>query len=145
MNDLQVRFFPDFQIFCVLQIVKINLFSRELGDAFFTIDLSNLKKQVNKNVEMCVNLPSLWDKASFHKKMELQNLVFPEGIFYDRKKDRYRTPKINSVVFAMSLLASSLGDSKKKKTAISGGLSGLVVPTGIEPVTQGFSVLCSTN
>ena len=38
------------------------------------------------------------------------------------------------------------GTKQIKKTANSVRISGLeVVPTGIEPVTQGFSVLCSTN
>ena len=37
-----------------------------------------------------------------------------------------------------------LNDTNKKRDAFNASLQG-VVPTGIEPVTRGFSVLCSTN
>ena len=99
------------------------------------VDLSNLEKQGSKYVEMCVKLPSLWDKASFNKKMELQNLVFPEGIYYDREKNNYRTTKVNAVILFISRLSKVLEDGVKKKTALLGGLSSLVGTTGFEPVT----------
>ncbi len=77
----------------------------------------------------------MWDKAPFNQKMQIQNLVFPEGVLYDRKSDSYRTTKINSVILAMSQLSSELGVTKKRKTAFSSGLSCFVGATGFEPVT----------
>ena len=66
-------------------------------------------------------------------------------ILYDRENNNYRTPKVNSVIRLITSIARSLEEGIKRKAALLGGLSNVVVPTGIEPVTQGFSVLCSTN
>ena len=46
------------------------------------------------------------------------------------------------VCFSQSL---ALLENKKRESHFCNSLSFKVVPTGIEPVTQGFSVLCSTN
>lgn len=99
------------------------------------IDLSNLEKQTNKYLDLCLNLPSMWNKATFNRKMQIQNFVFPEGISYDRINNTYRTSKINSAILAMQQLYRDLVGYKKEKTAFSGGLSSLVGATGFEPVT----------
>ncbi len=71
--------------------------------------------------------------------MELQNLVFPEGIYYDREKNNYRTTKVNAVILFISRLSKVLEDGVKKKTALLGGLSNLVGNTGLEPATPTLS------
>lgn len=100
------------------------------------IDLSNLEKSIKKYLEMCLNLPVLWEKASYHAKDQIQNIVFPEGILYDRENNCYRTPKTNSVILFISGIASSLAEGIKRKTALLGGLSNVVGPLGIEPSTH---------
>ncbi len=99
------------------------------------LDLSNLEKFVKKYIDLCLELPLFWEKASFHAKMEIQNIVFPEGILYDREKSNYRTPKVNRVILAIASISKSLEDAIKRKTATFGGLSSLVGTTGFEPVT----------
>lgn len=90
------------------------------------IDLSNLEKWTDKYIGICLNLPLTWGNASFNVKKQIQNLIFPEGILYDRKSDSYRTLKINEAIQAMASLSSLLGWYEKEKTAFSGGLSSLV-------------------
>ena len=66
--------------------------------------------------------------------MELQNLLFPSGIEYDRKMNHYRTNKVNEIIFKMSTIASDLG-LKKKADLGSFYLKPASVPqTGLEPV-----------
>jgi len=93
------------------------------------LDLSNLENLIKRYINMCLDLPSLWEKATFHAKMEIQNIMFPEGILYDREKNDYRTPKINAAILLITRLASNLGEGIKKKTALLGGLSNLVGTT----------------
>ncbi|MFN6039904.1 MAG: recombinase family protein, partial [Bacteroidota bacterium] len=52
--------------------------------------LSNLEKAVEKCVELSQNLSETWRNSNFSSKKRLQNLLFPEGIFYNRKNDDYR-------------------------------------------------------
>ena len=99
------------------------------------IDLSNLEKSIKKYLEMCLNQPILWEKASYHAKDQIQNIVFPEGILYDRENNCYRTPKINSVIRFISGIASGLAEGIKRKTALLGGLSNVVGAHGFEPRT----------
>lgn len=77
-----------------------------------------------------LELPSLWEKASFHAKMEIQNIIFPEGILYDRENSNYRTPKINSVIRLITSIAKGLEEGIKRKAALLGGLSNVVNQTG---------------
>jgi hypothetical protein len=41
------------------------------------------------------------------------SLVFPEGIYFDRKIDAFRTPKLNSIISQISTIASELKETKK--------------------------------
>ena len=93
------------------------------------LDLSNLENQIKKYVNICLELPSLWEKASFHAKMEIQNIIFPEGILYDRENSNYRTPKVNSVISLITSIARGLEEGIKRKAALLGGLSNVVGTT----------------
>ena len=66
--------------------------------------LSNLEKAVDKCLKMSLELPSLWKKASFAGKQRIQNLLFPDGIHYNRKNDDYRTTRINLLFAAIPYL-----------------------------------------
>ena len=95
------------------------------------VDLSNLEKQVDSYLEFCENLPFMWQEASYKLKTEIQNMVFPEGILYDREIDDYRAPKINSVILAMSQISMGLEGVEKRKTVCINGFSNVVDSTGL--------------
>lgn len=66
---------------------------------------------------MALKLPSIWGSAHFNRKQRIQNLLFTEGIFYNRKNDDYRTPKINLLFSAIPYLAENSEGYKKGDSA----------------------------
>jgi site-specific DNA recombinase len=71
--------------------------------------ISNLKEKILEAGELCSKLPSLWQHSDYAEKEILQKLVFPEGIFYNKKNQSVRTPKINEVFSAIARLSGVLG------------------------------------
>jgi site-specific DNA recombinase len=69
-----------------------------------TFKMSNLDECVNNAVDLAINLPKRWLSADYNIKQRLQNLVFPEGIFYNRITDKCRTPRINTVFLYLAYL-----------------------------------------
>ncbi len=97
--------------------------------------LSNLEKAVDKCINLSLELPSLWRKSNFGRKQRIQNLLFPEGIQYNRKKDDYRTSKINLLFSAIPYLTGLVEGYKKGDSNFSAKIPTWVVPLGIEPST----------
>ena len=62
-----------------------------------TENLSNKLKYIDAVVLMCCKLGSLWSKGNFHFRQNLQKLVFPDGVLFDKKIDGYRTEFDNAV------------------------------------------------
>jgi len=107
--------------------------------------VSNLKKCVDLALDYSQNLPRMWNTGRFTEKQRIQFYMFPKGIRYNKKLEVCRTEKYNSVFFWITYQQQDLSNKKTGIPELSLDYAGLVVPTGIEPVTQGFSVLCSTN
>lgn len=78
--------------------------------------LSNLKNCVQKCFEYASKLAPLWDLSDYGEKMQLQYLLFPDGISYERKNDTYRTGRTNAVFTYMAFLAQILEHKKSGKT-----------------------------
>lgn len=57
-----------------------------------------------------------WTSRDYQRKQELQRTIFPEGIYYSKKKGQTRTTKINSV---FALIARQKGVLEEKETGIS--------------------------
>ena len=74
---------------------------------------SNLEKRVEKYCQVLQNLPHLWASKGYKGKLELQELMFPKGIVYDREISNYRTTEINEVAFAMSEIARDIEGNEK--------------------------------
>ncbi|MBX7206038.1 MAG: recombinase family protein [Bacteroidia bacterium] len=81
------------------------------------IKVSNPEDYIDRIIGYCLNLPQTWDSASYQEKQKIQNMVFPEGISYDKKNDQCRTPKINWVFLWIARQQQELAD---KKTGIPG-------------------------
>jgi len=78
-----------------------------------SINFSNLKKTLDFALKTCSNPLLLWEKSNHDGKKVFQNLLFPEGIYYNRELDQSRTTRINSF---FSLIASiSIGLGKKER------------------------------
>ena len=79
------------------------------------INLSNYSPYVEYALSMSCKLGSLWKDCDMTKRGKLQDLVFPEGVFYDKKTGTYRTPKHNSFFHAIKSGTVNYGKEKGDK------------------------------
>ncbi|HEX4887394.1 MAG TPA: hypothetical protein VFV37_05035 [Luteibaculaceae bacterium] len=98
-------------------------------------ELSNPQEFFEYAVNVSRNLQQIWATEDYSIKSELQNLLFPEGIVYDRENDTYRTPKSNSIFSVILQVARVAEEAEKEKSIISDRLSNWVGPPGLEPGT----------
>lgn len=108
---------------------------REEMDTFLhntSFTASNLEEYTERAIEFTRNLAPTWDSSDFKEKLKIQKMIFPGGFYYDKKKGKPRTTKMNPV---FSLIARLKGNTEENKTGTSEVIfknSGLVVPTGRE-------------
>ncbi len=79
------------------------------------INLSNYEPYVDYALQVSCKLDSLWKEFNIVRKEKLQNLVFPEGVFYDQKIKGYRTPKHNSFLHLINTEIASYRNEKRDK------------------------------
>ncbi len=77
-------------------------------------DLSNLAEFVDDVIETCCKLGTLWRDGDFGFRQKLQILVYPDGIFFDKKNGGYRTENENEVFGIFRRISS---DYKEKTTS----------------------------
>jgi site-specific DNA recombinase len=112
---------------------KIEQIEKELHSS--KNSLSNLEKAVEKAVDLALNLPQVWKTATFSVKRKLQEMVFPQGIRYNREKDDYRTTRINLLFSAIPYLVSVSERYKKGDSVKFNEIPTWVGPPGLEPGT----------
>ena len=105
--------------------------------------IENYDSKIDDCLDLLLNLDKYYSTKNTDIKQKIIGSVFPAKLVFFEKK--YRTTKLNELVELLCTTDKGLGQKKGgKKTDFS--VSSLrVVPPGIEPGTQGFSVLCSTN
>ena len=59
----------------------------ERGLAECRKNLSNLDSEVDDILAICCKLDSLWRDASLETCQKLQNLLFPNGVLWDKEKE----------------------------------------------------------
>ncbi|HTL10552.1 MAG TPA: hypothetical protein VL307_19890 [Chitinophagaceae bacterium] len=57
--------------------------------------VSNLELCVNFAINYSTKVAPVWTSASYTERQRLQFLMFADGLFYDRKKDKSRTDNAN--------------------------------------------------
>ena len=93
---------------------------KDLNPAFSTLSyhLANYVKATSLSfvspqvILLDPKLPQIWRSGKFNTKRKLQNLVFPEGIRYNRENDNYRTTRTN---FLFSIIACLSEEYVEKK------------------------------
>lgn len=106
------------------QEIKTELESLNFGN-------SNLEKRVDKYLSILVKPADIWASNDYRGKLELQKLIYPQGILYNRENNDYRTEKINPVISVMTGLSN-------KKNPFNKGTFGLniqkspLVPYGLD-------------
>ena len=86
-------------------------------------------------VKICRNPFLLWDFGDLNSKKVFQNLLFPEGIYYNRELDLVRTPRINTFFSPIPELARVLNGQKKEDSIKIDKIPAWVTPEGFEPST----------
>lgn len=104
---------------------------QKMSDTDF--ELSNPKKYIDFALGLSSNLTSIWDSGSFKLKCEMQNMLFPAGIVYDREKDHYRTEKVHLMFQSIADFSRLSGGVNGERPPGSGSLSHLVARPGLEP------------
>ena len=106
---------------------------------------SNLDNFIDKFLEMLTNLTNLWDSGTLKAREHLQHLVFPEGIFYDRKSDEVRTSRINTL-FLITKRISDIYEAMKKGHFENFDETSLYVGmTGFEPAAPTSLTWCANR
>jgi hypothetical protein len=80
-------------------------------------NLSNEQKFIERVIATACKLGTLWKGANFTTRQTLQNLVFPNGIIYDKVLDDYRTEEENEVFKIFRRFTTSYMVDKEKATA----------------------------
>jgi site-specific DNA recombinase len=98
------------------------------------INLSNLEKSISKYCKLLTNLPELWKLGGYYEKMEIQNLLFPDGVVYYREFDGYRTTKFNSPSLDLLRLSDNYTENKNGLSDIIIEKTACVPEIGVEPI-----------
>ena len=77
-------------------------------------DLSNLDKRINDVLVMCCHLGNLWKNADLQTAQKLQNLLFPQGILWDKEKDDYRTFYENEALAVIRRISETYKNKKEE-------------------------------
>jgi site-specific DNA recombinase len=118
--------------FCIKLMNEENEILKDLQEN--AISISNLKEKIIKAAQLCSKLLSLWHHSDLAKKEILQKkLVFPEGIYFNKKNQSVRTTKINEVFSLIARLSGDLTIKTKGLNATKSTKSLLAEGGGFEP------------
>ena len=70
--------------------------------------------------------PVLWENASYKNRQNLQILVFPDGLIWDKETDKPRTIRENEALMVVRLFSVAYEKWEKEKTGKTFDFSGLV-------------------
>ena len=126
----------------VYELTKKNL-DKEIDDLSVQVlkledNSSNHVTEVNRVILTACKLKTLWKNGSYKNRQNLQKLVFPDGLIWDKETDKPRTIRENEAFKFMRSLSSTYEKWSKEKTGKSFDFSGLVAEAGLEPTTSGL-------
>ena len=98
-------------------------------------EILNLDRYMDFALKMRSNLLKLWDLADIGNKRRLQNLIFPEGICYDKKSDHIEPLAVNSFFVVNPCKTEHSKQKENGQTAFFRDLSALAPQAGLEPAT----------
>ena len=75
--------------------------------------ISNLENYITNALTLSSKLSVVWSSSPVGIKEKLQKLIFPEGIYYNRQNEAFRTEKVNSIFAAIAVLSNNTPENKK--------------------------------
>jgi len=115
---------------------KLLAIGKEMNSGKQTI--SNLEELLNKSLEKLENIKDLWLSGHLEDKRRLNKTLFPEGIYFDRKKHQYLTRKINGYLELVNCISRSYADKNIGHSKKIIGKSYPVARTRFELLTSGL-------
>ncbi|UOQ55640.1 recombinase family protein [Hymenobacter cellulosivorans] len=97
--------------------------------------LSNLEAYIDFAVNLATNILTMWEKSNLITRQKLQHMLHPNGIAFAPEIGFNRTDRQNTVFAVIASLSDINKNEKTGPNTIKSVKSGLVGPTGIEPVT----------
>ena len=79
-------------------------------------NLSNQDTAVQDIASTCCNLGSLWHNAELELSQKIQNMLFPNGILWDKKIGNYRTIDENKALAIILRLSGSCENKKEENS-----------------------------
>ena len=77
------------------------------------VNLSNLEGQIPQVISTASNISTLWHDGDLETKRRIQNLVFPDGIFWDKQIGDYRTISRNKFFDVLDRYSVTYGNEKR--------------------------------
>ncbi len=106
---------------------------------------SNLEKAVEKGLNIAENISQLWISSDYYEKQQLQYLLFPEGMLYDKKNDRVRTIRVNTLFREIAVQARVLAETKNDNPFLDCHFGSNVGMTRFELATPRPPDVCATG
>lgn len=100
-----------------------------------SIQVSNLEECVDTVLSYTVHLNEMWQSGEYRERQKLQYLLFPSGIYYNKKTNECRTPQLRSPFLWIVQQSQAMGGEKVGIPELNLTYSNLVVPKGVEPLT----------
>lgn len=106
-----------------------------------SVQVSNLEHCVDKVLDYSVNLREMWGSAGYKEMQELQYMIFPQGLYYNKKMNTCRTPEIKSSFLWITQQSQAISGNKVGIPELNLTYSNLVAPLGTEPFTLAYLVI----
>ncbi|MBN8696052.1 MAG: recombinase family protein [Bacteroidetes bacterium] len=100
--------------------------------------LSNPEKLIEFAVNISSKINTVWESSHYTQKLNLQKMIFPEGILFDRKNNDYRTGRVNWLFSVIDSFSGSYDENKNGTIDFFHDKSRLVARSGVEPETSGL-------
>jgi site-specific DNA recombinase len=87
---------------------------------------SNLTTLHEDAILISANIATAWSSSGYKQRDEIQKIVFPEGVYYDREKEAFRTNLVNPAFEPIPHLNCISGGGEKEQETFYGLLSSRV-------------------
>src|SRR5690606_17422937 len=99
---------------------------------------SNLSQFIDQALNVVANLHEMWTLGNYSIRQRLQYLIFPEGIFYNKKNDECRTERLNYIFALINNISEDYHKKERGQLNELIQLSPLVARERVELSTSGL-------
>nr|MBQ5604221.1 hypothetical protein [Bacteroidales bacterium] len=99
-----------------VEVIQEKLAKIEVEIAKVKRNLSNLTSTADEVLATCCKLGSLWSDSELELCQKIQNLLFPNGILWDKVLGSYRTINENKTLAVMQAISTSCKKENEEKS-----------------------------